>query len=98
MATQANTNTTRAVVLLKATERKKLNRLAASQKASSGEILRRSLRAYEPEDTPENEELLKAMMAEMSTALDHALASIRSARAEIRQNLDKIAQIRAEGL
>lgn len=95
MATQAATNSSRAVVLLKPSERKKLERLAASQKASSGEILRRSLRAYEPETAPENEELLVAMLAEMSTALDKAIASIRSARAEIRENLDNIAKIRA---
>ena len=98
MATQAVTTSSRAVVLLKPSERKKLERLAASQKASSGEILRRSLRAYEPEAAPEDEALLIAMLAEMNTALDRAIESIRSARIEIRENLDNIAKIRAAAL
>ena len=82
--------TTRAVVLLKPKERKKLDRLAASQRTSSGEILRRSLRAYDPANQPEHPEILAAMFADMNAALDNALQSIQAARVEIRQNLQKI--------
>jgi hypothetical protein len=82
--------TTRTVVLLKPKERKKLDRLAASQRTSSGEILRRSLRAYDPANQAENPEILASMFAEMNAALDNALQSIEAARIEIRQNLKKI--------
>jgi len=36
------------------------------------------------------DEVVTALLAQMNTSLDEALASIRSARAAIRENLDKI--------
>ena len=90
MRSQSTAAATRTVVLLKPTERKKLDRLVASQGTSSGEILRRSLRAYDPESSPEDQALLSSMLSEMNQALDRALESISSARFEIRENLEKL--------
>jgi hypothetical protein len=95
MATQQQAGSSRAVVLLKPQERQKLERLAATEKASSGEILRRSLRAYEPGASPEDDELMKAMLADMNVALDKALLSIQTSRASIREALEKIDTMRA---
>jgi hypothetical protein len=39
--------------------------------------------------------MLAGLLQDMNTALDGALVSIRSARSEIRENLDKIAKLQA---
>jgi hypothetical protein len=87
--------TARTVVLLRPAERKRLEKLAAAEKVSSGEILRRSLQAYDQQPTDSEQELLAAMLKEMNTALDASLKSIRSARAEIQANLKKIEELQA---
>jgi hypothetical protein len=61
---------------------------------SSGEILRRGIHAYEEHTSASEEETLATLLCEMNEALDGALASIRSARSEIRENLDKIQEMR----
>jgi hypothetical protein len=95
MASASQTAPTRSVVLLRPSERKRLDRLAAAEKVSSGEILRRSLRSYEKQPTAAEEEVLKLLLVEMNTALDASLKSIESARLEIRENLKKIEEMRS---
>ena len=90
MASSSQPVSTRTVVLLRASERKKLEKLAAAEHVSSGEILRRSLHAYEQQTSNSEKEALAGLLGDMNTALDTALASIRSARSEIHENLQKI--------
>lgn len=94
MASASQSAPARTVVLLRPTERKRLQKLAAAERVSSGEILRRSLRAYEPEISAAEAEALAILLVEMNTALDGALTTVRSARTELRENLKKIAQMK----
>lgn len=95
MASSPQPRATRTVVLLRPSERKRLQKLADSEQVSAGEILRRSLDSYEQDLSPSEKEVLTTLVSDMNTALDSALTSIRSARAEIRESLDKIAQMKA---
>lgn len=95
MATASESPATRTVVLLRPSERKRLNKLAAAERVSAGEILRRSLHSYETEISASEQQTLAGLLQDMNTALDGALVSIRSARSEIRENLDKIAKLQA---
>ena len=90
MAKTSESASARTVVLLRPKERKHLEKLAAKEHVSSGEILRRSLHAYEDQTSKAEQETLAVLLSQMNTALDEALASIRSARSEIQQNLKKI--------
>jgi hypothetical protein len=85
---------TRTVVLLRPNEKKRLEKLASRDSVSSGEILRRGIHAYEEHTSASEQKTLATLLSEMNEALDGALASIRSARSEIRENLDKIQQMR----
>jgi hypothetical protein len=85
---------TRTVVLLRPSEKKRLEKLAARDSVSSGEILRRGIHAYEEHTSASEQKTLATLLSEMNEALDGALASIRSARSEIRENLDKIKHMR----
>jgi predicted transcriptional regulator len=84
----------RTVVLLRPSDKKKLQKLAEKEHVSSGEILRRSLHAYEQNATLQEEDL-GTMVAEMSRALDSALEAVRSARVEVAENIANIRKIRA---
>jgi translation initiation factor 2B subunit (eIF-2B alpha/beta/delta family) len=95
MATSPQSVTTRTVVLLRPSERKRLEKLAAAESVSSGEILRRSLQAYEQQISASEQATIATLLTEMNSALDDALASIRSARSEVRESLDKIAKLQA---
>jgi dsDNA-specific endonuclease/ATPase MutS2 len=95
MANSTQAASTRTVVLLRPNERKRLEELASAESVSSGELLRRSLHAYETKVSEPEQEMLASLLTEMNQALDEALVSVRSARAEIRENLDKIAQLQA---
>lgn len=90
MAVSTQPQPTRTVVLLRAAERKRLEKLAASEKVSAGEILRRSLRAYEQPLSKAEDQVAALLLAEMNESLDKALESLRSAHASIRENLSKI--------
>lgn len=94
MAASPQSATARTVVLLRPSERKRLEKLAAAERVSAGEILRRSLHSYSGNISAKEEEVLTSLIHDMDGALDNALASIRSARSEIRENLDKIAELR----
>lgn len=95
MAASPQPRATRTVVLLRPSERKRLQKLADAEQVSAGEILRRSLDSYEQDISASEKEMLTTLVTEMNTALDSALGSIRSARAEIRNSLDQIAQMKA---
>jgi hypothetical protein len=95
MATSSESPVTRAVVLLRPSEHKRLHKLAAAAHVSAGEILRRSLHSYETDVSPSEQQTLAGLLQDMNTALDDALVSIRSARSEVRDNLDKIAKLQA---
>ncbi len=90
MSTPSQPVSTRTVVLLRASERKRLEKLARAEQVSSGEILRRSLHAYEQQTSASEKEALATLLTDMNTALDGALASIRCARTEVHANLQKI--------
>jgi hypothetical protein len=90
MAGAAQSAPTRTVVLLRPAERKRLEKLAAAESVSSGEILRRSLRSYERPTSSAEDEVIDALLAQMNTSLDEARAAIRSARSAIRENLARI--------
>lgn len=96
MGSAVHSAPTRTVVLLRPAERKRLEKLAASEHVSAGEILRRSLRSYEKPPSSSEEEVIAALLAQMNSSLDEALASIRSARSEIRKNLNKIDAMQQE--
>ena len=84
----------RKVVLMNSEETRELERLAARDAVSSGEILRRGVRAY-AHGVPELEQqTLATLVQEMNSALDHALASVREARREVKSNLTKIRRLR----
>lgn len=93
MASPSQPAATRTVVLLRPSERKRLEKLAAAERVSSGEILRRSLHAYEKDLSASEKETLGTLLQEMNSALDDALNAIRSARSEVRENLEKIARL-----
>ncbi len=88
------TASSRTVVLLRPHEREHLERLAAEEHVSSGEILRRSLDAYEQKSSASEQEMLHTLLAEMNSALEGALVSIRSARSEIRESLNRVREMR----
>lgn len=94
MATSTQPASTRTVVLLRPAERKRLEKLAATERVSSGEILRRSLHAYQKSPPASEQEALATLVEDMNTALDGALASLRSARSEIQENLNQIAKMK----
>jgi hypothetical protein len=96
MAAAAQPASSRTVVLLRPAERKRLAKLATDEHVSAGEILRRSLQAYDKPPTAAEEEVLTLLLAQMNASLDEALVSIRSARASIRENLDKIDAMQKE--
>jgi uncharacterized protein YbjQ (UPF0145 family) len=95
MASSPQPVATRTVVLLRPSERKRLEKLAAAERVSSGEILRRSLQAYEKKISPSEQETMTELLKEANAALDNALLAVRSARSEVRENLDSIARMQA---
>jgi hypothetical protein len=70
---------TRTVVLLKPSARKKLERLAAKEKVSAGEIIRRSIDSYatgEIRSRKEEEKTMKATLDIVMDALERANRSL----------------------
>jgi predicted kinase len=96
MATSIEPTSTRTVVLLRPAERKRLEKLATAEHVSAGEILRRSLQAYEKPASDAEEEILTLLVAQMNSSLDEALVSLRTARSSIRESLDKIDAMQRE--
>ncbi len=91
--------TSRLVVLLKPSEKKRLQKLAREEHVSSSEIVRRSLHTYtsKSQKVGQEEEETRTALAEMNEALDKALLSVRSARLEVAENIAEIRKIRGGG-
>lgn len=96
MAIATQPASTRTVVLLRPAERKRLEKLAMAEKVSAGEILRRSLLSYQKQASAPEDEVAAMLLAQMNSALDEALASIRSAHTAIQKNLAKIDKMQRE--
>lgn len=79
----SQTSSERVVVLLKPSEKQRLEHLARTHHVSSAEILRRSLRAYEGQEESSD----SAAIAQMNTLLDGMLETLRSTRERVQQNL-----------
>jgi hypothetical protein len=80
MATATKQNASaRMVVLLRPSEKLRLQRLARKERVSAAEIIRRSLAVYEELEGEENTKLL----AEMSSALDKTHEAIQQSLAAI---------------
>ena len=96
MATATRTSAThRTVVLLRSSEKKRLQKLAREQNVSASEVIRRLIHASA--DLPAKEvEDTHAMFAEMNEALDVALEAVRSARIEVAENNRKIRERREQ--
>lgn len=85
----------RMVVLLRPSEKKRLQTLAQREQVSSAEILRRSFQAYEQALATDPDGLGGKTIADMNRALDSALEAVRSARVEVAGNLANIAKLKA---
>lgn len=94
MGSMSQSVVNRKVVLMNSEECRELERLAARDEVSSGEILRRGVRAYARGVPKAEQETLTALLREMNSALDNALASVRTARNEVRANLTKIRRLK----
>lgn len=94
MASISQPAVNRKVVLMNSEEARELERLASRDEVSSGEILRRGVRAYARGVPASEQETLAALVVEMNSALDAALTSIRSARREVRENLARMREMR----
>jgi hypothetical protein len=96
MATATQTNATfRTVVLLRSSEKKRLQKLAREQNVSASEVVRRLIHASSEQPAKEVEDT-HAMFAEMNQALDIALEAVRSARIEVAENNRKIRERREQ--
>jgi hypothetical protein len=97
MPTASNSAPARTVVLLRPSEKKRLQKLAREEKVSASEIVRRSIHAYQPGSSSKEEQNMRGLIAEMDQALDAALASARASRKEIAENLAFIKKRREKG-
>ena len=81
---------TRTVVLLKPSSKKRLERLAAKENVSAGEIIRRSIDSYTTGEAHlRKEEEEKMMKATLEIALD-ALKQANRSLVETREELDEL--------
>jgi hypothetical protein len=84
MATQAKSEraNSRTVVLLRDSDRKKLEKLAAKEKVSSGEIIRRSLDTYKSLEArirkEEEEKMMESTLVMLLDALEDANRSLNN--------------------
>jgi len=92
MAIASNSAPARTVVLLKPSEKRRLQKLARDENVSASEIVRRSIHAYG--SSGKEEQSMRSLIAEMNQALDAALASARASRKEIAENLALIRERR----
>ena len=96
MATAAHQNAThRFVVLLRPSEKQRLQKLAKEENVSSSEIIRRCIHAYESSSNKEQEEL-QLLLSEMNRSLDTALEKVKADRIEIAENLSQMRSRRPE--
>jgi hypothetical protein len=90
MPTSSNSAPARTVVLLRPSEKRRLQKLARDENVSASEIVRRSIHAYRSGSSSKEEQNMRGLIAEMNQALDAALASARASRKEIAENLAMI--------
>ena len=95
MATNRSNASTRLVVVLRQSEKKRVQNFARKERVSSSELLRRSFQDYIARASGEEEEL-KASIVEMNVALDKAIIAVRSARIEVAENIAKMRKMRGE--
>ena len=80
VVTKSQRTNTRTVVLLRESARRKLEKLAAKEKVSSGEIIRRSLDSYKTIEArirkEEEEKMMEATLKIVIEALESANASM----------------------
>jgi len=80
VVTKSQRTNTRTVVLLRESARRKLEKLAAKEKVSSGEIIRRSLDSYKTLEArvrkEEEEKVMEATLEILIEALESANASL----------------------
>jgi Ribbon-helix-helix protein, copG family len=89
MPTTSKSAPARTVVLLRPSEKRRLQKLARDENVSASEIVRRSIHAYTP-GSRRDEQNMRNLISDMNQALDLALASARASREEIAENLAQI--------
>jgi len=91
VSTQTREKTvSRTVVLLRHNDRKKLNRLAAKEQVSAGEIIRRSLDSYQTIEARARKEEEEKMMAAALSVLCGALKQANDSVRKTNSKLDKL--------
>ena len=85
-----NRATSRTVVLLRATDRKKLKRLAARENVSAGEIIRRSLDSYQSLEARIRKEEEDKMIGAALRLLNDSLAGANESMAGTIAKLDEL--------
>jgi len=68
--------------MLRKSDRKKLDSLAAKEAVSTAEIVRRAIEAYDPSDDDDNELLTQAIVT-MRKTLKEAIHHVKDARAAV---------------
>ncbi|RXH55641.1 hypothetical protein [Granulicella sibirica] len=86
----SNRATSRTVVLLRASDRKKLEALAAQEEVSSGEIIRRSLDSYESLEARIRKEEEEKMLLSGLSILQDALKTVNDSMNHTNAKLDKL--------
>jgi hypothetical protein len=88
--TKSNRTSTRTVVLLRESAKKKLERLATKEKVSSGEIIRRSLDSYETIEARIRKEQEEKMMEVTLKLVIEALESANASMVKTCNRLDEL--------
>lgn len=82
--------TSRTVVLLRAADRKKLERLAAQEKVSAGEIIRRSLESYQPLEARIRQEEEDKIIRATLKLLDESFSGTNQSMTDTMAKLDRL--------
>jgi hypothetical protein len=90
VAAKSERTNSRTVVLLRESARKKLERLAAKEKVSSGEIIRRSLDSYETIEARIRKDEEERMMEMTLKMVIEALESANVSMADTCNKLDEL--------
>jgi hypothetical protein len=90
VAAKSERTNSRTVVLLRESARKKLERLAAKEKVSSGEIIRRSLDSYETIEARIRKDEEERMMEMTLKLVIEALESANVSMADTCNKLDEL--------
>jgi RNA polymerase-interacting CarD/CdnL/TRCF family regulator len=80
----------RVVILLRKSERRYVEKLAASENVSTGEIFRRSLETYQTIENRLRKQQEEEMLRSAITMLDSALSGVNESIAETCRKLDRL--------